>query len=59
MKSRNCSLLSLDSVSKKLPESMTKQLFCEPVWSPVWVKVTATFFCQDKACQASFSCSGR
>lgn len=58
MNSRNHSVESLGSFPKKLPENITKLLFYEQVWGPVWVKVISTSFFQNQACQANLSCSG-
>lgn len=44
MNCRNHNLLRLASISKKLPESITKQLLCEHMLNPVWVKVAGGHF---------------
>lgn len=58
MNSRNHSGVYLGSIPKKLPENITKPLFCEQVWGPVWAKEMSTSFFQNQACQANLSYSG-
>ena len=43
------SLVSLGSISKEFPESITEQLFGEQVWISVWVRVMTAVFSQNKA----------